>query len=108
MWTVPGGVFRPGRVSISGGPVRTKGERTRHHGRRPTMRTLSLIEFLTLDGVMQSFGSPDEDRDGGFEHGGWGAPYADPVQADGAAKATPQASAYLFGRRTYEKMAAFW
>ena len=72
------------------------------------MRTLSLIEFLTLDGVMQGFGSPGEDRDGGFEHGGWGAAYADRVQADGAAEAAPGASAYLFGRRTYEKMNAFW
>jgi dihydrofolate reductase len=72
------------------------------------MRTLSLIEFLTLDGVMQGFGSPEEDRDGGFEHGGWGAAYADQVQADGAAEAAPRASAYLFGRRTYEKMNAFW
>jgi dihydrofolate reductase len=68
------------------------------------MRTLSLIEFLTLDGVMQGFGSPEEDRDGGFEHGGWGAPYVDRSQAE----VTPGASAYLFGRRTYEKMNAFW
>jgi dihydrofolate reductase len=72
------------------------------------MRTLSLIEFVTLDGVMQGFGSPDEDRDGGFEYGGWGVPYADRQQADDAAGATPRTSAYLFGRRTYEKMAAFW
>lgn len=72
------------------------------------MRTLSLIEFVTLDGVMQGFGSPDEDRDGGFEHGGWGAPYADQQQADGAAESAPSASAYLFGRRTYETMQAGW
>jgi dihydrofolate reductase len=72
------------------------------------MRALSLIEFLTLDGVMQGFGSPDEDRDGGFEYGGWGAPYADPSPADGVAEGLPRTSAYLFGRRTYEKMNAFW
>ena len=49
------------------------------------MRTLSLIEFLTLDGVMQGFGSPDEDRDGDFEHGGWGAPYADEAMFEASA-----------------------
>ena len=38
------------------------------------MRKLAVIEFVTLDGVMQSLGSPDEDRDGGFEYGGWSAP----------------------------------
>src|SRR5688500_18235335 len=39
------------------------------------MRRLLVIEFVTLDGVMQGLGSPDEDRDGGFTHGGWSAPY---------------------------------
>ena len=41
------------------------------------MRKLVVVEFVTLDGVMQGLGSPDEDRDGGFEHGGWGAAYGD-------------------------------
>jgi dihydrofolate reductase len=72
------------------------------------MRDLVVIEFITLDGVMQGLGSPDEDRDGGFRHGGWGAPYGDDVQAAAAAKGLPGTTAYLFGRRTYEKMAAFW
>jgi dihydrofolate reductase len=72
------------------------------------MRTLSLIEFVTLDGVMQSFGSPDEDRDGGFEHGGWGAEYADESLFEVSAEGLGATTAYLFGRRTYEKMAAFW
>ncbi len=83
------------------------------------MRTLVVIEFVTLDGVMQGFGSPDEDRDGGFEHGGWAAPYGDEVHqkvnaertaadAGVAEDARPETTAYLFGRRTYEKMAAFW
>jgi dihydrofolate reductase len=72
------------------------------------MRTLSVIEFVTLDGVMQGLGSPDEDRDGGFEHGGWAQPYNDPAQAAAAVEGLAATTGYLFGRRTYEKMAAFW
>ncbi len=72
------------------------------------MATLSLIEFLTLDGVMQGFGSADEDRSGGFEHGGWGPPYADPVLTQNAGRGLATPCAYLFGRRTYERMAAHW
>lgn len=72
------------------------------------MRQLVVIEFLTLDGVMQGLGSPDEDRDGGFPYGGWGAPYGDEVQQAAALEGMQETSAYLFGRRTYEKMAAFW
>jgi dihydrofolate reductase len=72
------------------------------------MRQLTVIEFLTLDGVMQGLGSPDEDRDGGFEYGGWGAPYQDEALARAGIEGQRTTSAYLFGRRTYEKMAAFW
>ena len=72
------------------------------------MRKLVVIEFITLDGVMQGLGSPDEDRDGGFEHGGWAAPYGDEVQMASAVQGLTSTTAYLFGRRTYEKMSAFW
>jgi dihydrofolate reductase len=72
------------------------------------MRELAVIEFVTLDGVMQGFGSPDEDRDGGFEYGGWGQPYGDAVLAQSAAEGLRNTTAYLFGRKTYEKMAAYW
>jgi dihydrofolate reductase len=72
------------------------------------MGALMVVEFVTLDGVMQGFGSPDEDRDGGFEHGGWGAPYADERQFAAAADGLHATSAYLFGRRTYDKMVDFW
>jgi len=72
------------------------------------MRTLAIIEFVTLDGVMQGLGSPDEDREGGFEHGGWGPPYGDEVLGRKAAESMPATTAYLFGRKTYEKMAAHW
>ncbi len=72
------------------------------------MRQLVVIEFITLDGVMQSLGSPDEDRDGGFAYGGWSAPYNDDVVASQARTGSQTTTAFLFGRRTYEKMAAHW
>lgn len=71
------------------------------------MRRLAVIEFLTLDGVMQSLGSPDEDRDGGFEYGGWSAPYGDEVARKGG-EGIAATTAYLFGRKTYQHMAAHW
>ncbi|MFE6506874.1 dihydrofolate reductase family protein [Nocardioides sp. NPDC057767] len=72
------------------------------------MRRLSIVEFLSVDGVMQGLGSPDEDRDGGFEHGGWGGPFGAALGEVLSPDIGAQTSAYLFGRRTYEKMAAFW
>jgi dihydrofolate reductase len=72
------------------------------------MRRLALVEFLTLDGVMQSFGGPEEDREGGFDHGGWGAPYASEEIGQRAGQGIGATTAYLFGRKTYEHMAAHW
>jgi dihydrofolate reductase len=72
------------------------------------MRKLTIVEFVTLDGVMQSLGSPDEDREGGFAYGGWSAPYGDEVAARAAGQGFAGTSAYVFGRKTYEKMAAHW
>jgi dihydrofolate reductase len=65
---------------------------------------------MTLDGVMQSPSGPDEDRRGGFDHGGWAAPYGDEVMARfmGEHMAAAEGGALLFGRRTYEHMASFW
>jgi dihydrofolate reductase len=63
---------------------------------------------LTLDGVMQSPGRPDEDRRGGFEHGGWMVPYQDAVQADTASQSMAGTGALLFGRRTYEDFFSVW
>ena len=72
------------------------------------MRQLAIVEFVTLDGVMQGLAGSDEDRESGFEHGGWGAPYGDEVLGRQAGQGLGQTSAYLFGRRTYEHMAAHW
>jgi len=63
---------------------------------------------LTLDGVMQAPGRPDEDLRGGIEHGGWAQPYFDSVMGSVAAGRIAKAGALLFGQRTYEDFAAFW
>ena len=65
------------------------------------MRKLIVSEFMTLDGVMQAPGGKDEDRDGGFEHGGWTIPYwhDDIGRSFGALMA--ETDAFLLGRRTY-------
>jgi dihydrofolate reductase len=76
--------------------------------RRRLMRELNVVNFVTLDGVMQGPGSPDEDRTGGFEHGGWVAPYIDEDWGNFAAKGMAAGNALLFGRVTYEKMEAYW
>jgi dihydrofolate reductase len=66
------------------------------------MRTLIVSEFVTLDGVMQAPGGKDEDRDGGFEHGGWTWPYwHDDIGASFGAM-MQDCDAFLLGRRTYE------
>ena len=72
------------------------------------MRTLTVIEFLSLDGVMQAPGDPDEDTEGGFRHGGWQRPYFDDVLGAAAAEGMAGTDAYLFGRKTYEIMASYW
>jgi dihydrofolate reductase len=72
------------------------------------MRKLIVNEFLSLDGVMQAPGDPDEDRSGGFAHGGWQIPYFDEDFAKFAFEGMAETDAYLFGRRTYEIMAAYW
>ncbi|WP_434619491.1 dihydrofolate reductase family protein [Arthrobacter sp. A5] len=72
------------------------------------MGTLVMIEFLTVDGVMQGLGSPQEDTEGGFTHGGLGAPYAQCIHQVTASSGLGNTSSYLLGRKTYQKMDAFW
>jgi dihydrofolate reductase len=72
------------------------------------MRKLMVIEFLSLDGVYQAPGDPNEDTEGGFRHGGWQRPYSDEVLEAEAGKGMSGTDAQLFGRKTYEIMARFW
>jgi len=68
------------------------------------MGRIVVFTSVTLEGVMQAPGRPDEDTRGGFEHGGWATPYADPAMWEGMG----EAGALLFGRRTYEDLFGFW
>ncbi len=72
------------------------------------MRKLVAGTFLTLDGVMQGPGGPDEDRDGGFEQGGWSVKYRDEMMGKLIVEQTMRPDALLLGRRTYEIFAAHW
>src|SRR5438067_9404713 len=72
------------------------------------MRKVTVVNNLTLDGVMQAPGRPDEDRRGGFEHGGWAIPYNDAVKGKIMAKGMFQGGELLFGRRTYEDFFKVW
>jgi dihydrofolate reductase len=69
---------------------------------------LIVSEFLTLDGVMQAPGNPEEDRSGGFEHGGWQMPYLDEGAGNAISEGLATAGGFLLGRRTYELFAGFW
>jgi dihydrofolate reductase len=69
---------------------------------------LTLTEFVTLDGVSQGPGSPDEDTSDGFTHGGWLVPHMDEEFVQQAADWFNEADALLFGRRTYENFSRDW
>ncbi len=72
------------------------------------MGKLIVTEFVTLDGVAQAPGGPDEDRDGGFPHGGWQAPLADQESGGVIFEQASSMDALLLGRRTYEIFAGYW
>lgn len=69
---------------------------------------LTMTMFVTLDGVVQAPGGPDEDTSGGFEHGGWLAPYIDDDMLRAIDGWFAEADAFLLGRRTYDIFAAYW
>lgn len=72
------------------------------------MRKIIVLEFISLDGVMQAPGGPEEDTSGGFKYGGWTVPYSD--DASGKIMAEQMAGEYdlLLGRKTYDIFAGYW
>ena len=73
------------------------------------MRKLIANEFMSLDGVSQAPGGADEDRSGGFAHGGWHMPYMeDGVAQRWVLESIVEAGGFVLGRRTYEIFAAYW
>jgi dihydrofolate reductase len=69
---------------------------------------LTVQTFLTLDGVMQAPGGPEEDTSDAFTHGGWQAPFPDPTAGEFVTKLNSHASAFLFGRRTFDIFRGYW
>jgi dihydrofolate reductase len=72
------------------------------------MPKIIVNAFLTLDGVVQAPGGPDEDREGGFAHGGWQAPYLDDVGGRLITEGITDADGFLLGRKTYDIFANYW
>lgn len=72
------------------------------------MRKITLLEYISLDGVIQAPGGPDEDNDAGFAHGGWSAPFDDPILDETVETAHAETFDLLLGRRTYDIWAGYW
>ncbi|OPY31932.1 MAG: hypothetical protein A4E32_01540 [Methanomassiliicoccales archaeon PtaU1.Bin124] len=72
------------------------------------MRKLIVLSFITLDGVMQAPGGPDEDVSGGFRHGGWTVPYLDEFANNVMMEQMGRPYDLLLGRRTYDIFASYW
>jgi dihydrofolate reductase len=75
---------------------------------RTTMRKLIVLSFITLDGVIQAPGAPEEDTSGGFTYGGWQAPYSDEVLAKVLDEEWREPFDLLLGRKTFEIFASYW
>jgi dihydrofolate reductase len=72
------------------------------------MRRVIVNEWMSLDGVVQAPGAPDEDTTGGFQHGGWHLDYFEDISREWTLKNLTEAGGFLFGRCTYEGFAGHW
>ena len=72
------------------------------------MRKIIVLSFMTLDGVIQAPGGPEEDTSGGFEHGGWTVPYFDDFSGQVMDEQTGHPFDLLLGRKTYDIFAGYW
>ena len=72
------------------------------------MRKLIVLEFITLDGVMQAPGGPEEDASGGFKYGGWTVPYFDDYSGKVMTEQMKPPFELILGRKTYEIFASYW
>src|SRR6266542_4564080 len=91
-----------------GSLLRASGSRPAETERTGEMGKVIVMNGLTLDGVMQGPGRPDEDTRDGFAHGGWAAPYSDEAMAAKMGERMGEGRAFLFGRRTYEDLLTSW
>src|SRR5713101_5084228 len=102
--------LRQGPLQSHTSPVLTSGSRSHAHnlGGVEPMRKLIVLSFITLDGVMQAPGGPEEDPTGGFTSGGWTVPYFDDFLGQTMTEQMSRPFDLLLGRKTYEIFAAYW
>jgi dihydrofolate reductase len=98
---------------IRGPPVREESNNLLVHApsqarKEAVMRKLIAQEWMSLDGVVQAPGAPDEDTRGGFDHGGWHLPYFDQASQQWVVDNLTHAGGFVLGRRTYESFAGHW
>jgi dihydrofolate reductase len=98
-------VFSKEEVS-DGRPIRPDDDQINEKGTITMKLTVNMN--VSVDGVMQGLGGPEEDRSGGFERGGWAMPHFDSETADLTGQVYQRADAFLFGRWTYEVFAGSW
>jgi dihydrofolate reductase len=72
------------------------------------MRKINVLEFVSLDGVIQAPGRPEEDTSGGFAYGGWISPHSDPVASTAIKGQMNMPCDFLLGRKTFDIFARYW